>query len=482
MKNRPATREVSREEMEKQAYFSRCIAEKNATFCAEKGRKPLAFVRTFGCQMNEHDSEKIAGMLEMMGFAQGTGFEGADLIVINTCCVRENAEEKVFGHLGALKGLKRANPDLIIAVCGCMTEQPHIVEEIRKTYRHVDLVFGTHSLHVMPELLWRVIDGKTRVFEVSKTDTEVAENVPVKRVGNVHAWVTIMYGCDNFCTYCIVPYVRGRERSRQPAAIVEEIKGLVEAGYKEVTLLGQNVNSYGKDLPEPVSFAALLDMICGNTAIERIRFMTSHPKDISDELIDVMAARPAVCRQLHLPVQCGSTNLLRRMNRHYTREQYLERVRKVREKMPDVALTTDIIVGFPGETEEDFEDTLSLVEEVRFDQAYTFIYSRRVGTPAANYPDQVPDDVVKDRFERLLALQNRISREINDGFLGATVDVLCDGFSKTNSERYTGRTEGNKIVNFTASRDHTGETVKVKIDSVQTWSLEGAAIEDDGNE
>ncbi|MBP5766525.1 MAG: MiaB/RimO family radical SAM methylthiotransferase, partial [Clostridia bacterium] len=265
-------------------------------------------------------------------------------------------------------------------------------------------------------------------------------------------------------------------------AIVEEIKGLVEAGYKEVTLLGQNVNSYGKDLPEPVSFAALLDMICGNTAIERIRFMTSHPKDISDELIDVMAARSAVCRQLHLPVQCGSTNLLRRMNRHYTREQYLERVRKVREKMPDVALTTDIIVGFPGETEDDFEDTLSLVEEVRFDQAYTFIYSRRVGTPAANYPDQVPDDVVKDRFERLLALQNRISREINDGFLGATVDVLCDGFSKTNSERYTGRTEGNKIVNFTASRDHTGETVKVKIDSVQTWSLEGAAIEDDGNE
>ena len=468
---------VSPEEMEKQKQFSELVYAKNLEFAAERGRKPLAFVRTFGCQMNEHDSEKISGMLEQMGYGFCDGFDEADLIIMNTCCVRENAEEKVFGHVGSLKGLKREKPWLVTAVCGCMTEQPHIVEEIKKKYKNVDLVFGTHNLHRLPELLYRVIDGGVRVYETSRTDNEVAEGVPVKRCGNIHAWVTVMYGCDNYCTYCIVPYVRGHERSRRPEDILAEVKTLCGLGYKEITLLGQNVNSYGKDLGDATDFAELLRLICENTPISRIRFMTSHPKDISDRLIAVMAEFPQICNQLHLPVQSGSTGLLKRMNRHYTREQYLETVRKVREVNPGISLTTDIIVGFPGETDSDFEDTLSLVEEVRFDQAYTFIYSRREGTPAAKYEDQVPEETVKERFDRLLALQNRISREINDTFEGAVVEVLCEGLSKTNIERYTGRTEGNKIVNFTSPENVTGRTVKVKIDNVQTWSLEGSLFE-----
>ncbi|MBP5312102.1 MAG: tRNA (N6-isopentenyl adenosine(37)-C2)-methylthiotransferase MiaB [Clostridia bacterium] len=468
---------VPPEEMEKQRHFSELIYSKNLEFSSEIGRKPLAFVRTFGCQMNEHDSEKISGMLEEMGYGFCDGFEDADLIVLNTCCVRENAEDKVFGHIGGLKHLKKKRPWLVTAVCGCMTEQPHIVSEIKKSYRNVDLVFGTHNLHRLPELLYRVLDGGVRVYETSRTDNEVAEGVPVKRCGNVQAWVTVMYGCDNYCTYCIVPYVRGHERSRRPEDILAEVKKLCALGYSEITLLGQNVNSYGKDLEEGTDFAELLRLICENTPMRRIRFMTSHPKDISDRLIDVIAEFPAICNQLHLPVQSGSTRLLKRMNRHYTREQYLETVAKVRGRNPGITLTTDIIVGFPGETDEDFEDTLSLVEQVRYDQAYTFIYSRREGTPAAKYPDQVPEEIVKERFGRLLELQNRISREISEGYLGKTVEVLCEGFSKTNLSRYTGRTDGNKIVNFTSPENVTGRLVNVKIESIQTWSLEGSVTE-----
>lgn len=474
---RASTVLVPPEEMEKQRQFQELVYTKNIGFAAEQGRKPLAFVRTFGCQMNEHDSEKISGMLEKMGYGFCDSFEDADVIIMNTCCVRENAEEKVFGHIGSLKSLKRRKPWLVTAVCGCMTEQPHIVEEIRKKYKNVDLVFGTHNLHRLPELLFKVLDSGEHVYETSRTSGEVAEGVPVKRGGNIHAWVTVMYGCDNYCTYCIVPYVRGHERSRRPEDILEEVKKLCGIGYSEITLLGQNVNSYGKDLPEPVDFADLLRLICENTSIPRIRFMTSHPKDISDRLIAVMAEFPQICNQLHLPVQSGSTGLLKRMNRHYTREQYLETVKKVREQNPGIALTTDIIVGFPGETDEDFEDTLSLVEQVRFDQAYTFIYSRREGTPAAKYPDQVPQDVVKERFDRLLALQNRISKEINDGYLGEVVEVLCEGRSKTNLSRYTGRTGGNKIVNFRSPSDVTGKLVTVKIENVQTFFLEGTVLE-----
>ncbi len=467
---------VSPEEMEKQEQYSLKVRTANASFASEHGRTPLAFVRTFGCQMNEHDSEKIAGMLEHMGYGFCGCFEDADLIVLNTCCVRENAEEKVFGHLGYLKGLKREKPWLTVAVCGCMTEQPHIVEEIGKKYRNVDLVFGTRNLHTLPELLFKTLDEKKRVYEPSHFGNEVAEGVPIRREGSIQAWVTIMYGCDNYCTYCIVPYVRGHERSRRPSDILAEIKKLCDEGYSEITLLGQNVNSYGKDLPKPTDFADLLRLICENTTIPRIRFMTSHPKDISDRLIGVMAEYPQICNQLHLPVQSGSTELLKRMNRHYTREQYLETVRKVREKNPGISLTTDIIVGFPGETDENFEDTLSLVEAVRFDQAYTFIYSRREGTPAAKYPDQVPQDTVKERFDSLLKLQNGISKEINDGYLGKTLEVLCEGVSKTNLAKFTGRTEGNKIVNFTSDTDVTGKFVNVKIENVQTFFLEGTRV------
>ncbi|MBR5059889.1 MAG: tRNA (N6-isopentenyl adenosine(37)-C2)-methylthiotransferase MiaB [Clostridia bacterium] len=460
-------------ETEKQARFMDSVAALCASFSAENGRPPKAFVRTFGCQMNEHDSEKISGMLSCMGYSFCGSFEEADLAVLNTCCVRENAEEKVFGHLGALKALKRGRPGLVTVVCGCMTEQPQVVEEIKSKYKNVDLVFGTHNLHRFPELLYGVLSAGKRVYEVSRTDNEVAEGVPILRDSRIHAWVTIMYGCDNYCTYCIVPYVRGRERSRRPDDVIAEIRRLDEEGFSEITLLGQNVNSYGKDLEGTPDFASLLQRICDETKIKRVRFMTSHPKDLSPRLIDVMAANPAICRQLHLPVQSGSTSLLKKMNRKYTREDYLRTIKLVKERIPGIALSTDIIVGFPGETEEDFEDTLSLIEEVRFDQAFTFIYSPRAGTPAATYGDRVPDNVIKDRFERLLTVQNRISREINDAFLGRTVRVLCEGLSKTDLSRFTGRTEGNKIVNFTSRGDPCGRFVNVEITGIQTWSLEG---------
>lgn len=473
---------IPKHEIEKQYSFMQSVRSENERLSAMQGKKDAkarAFVRTFGCQMNEHDSEKISGMLVSMGYELVDSQENCDIIVFNTCCVRENAEEKVFGHLGALKALKRENPNLIIVVCGCMTEQPHIVDEIRKKYKNVDLVFGTHNLHRFPELVYEIMTSRMHIYETSRTDTEVAEGMPVERENNVKAWVTVMYGCDNYCSYCIVPYVRGHERSRRPEDILDEIKTLVKSGSKEITLLGQNVNSYGKDLEPSYTFAALLDRICNETDIARIRFMTSHPKDLSPELIDVMSAHDAVCSQLHLPVQAGSTPILKRMNRRYTKEQYLELIEKVREKMPDITLTTDIIVGFPGETEEDFEETLDLVSKVRYDNAFTFIYSKRTGTPAASYPDQVPDDVVKERFDRLLVLQNRISREINDTYEGKTVEVLAEGLSNTNKDRYTGRTSGGKIVNFTSSRDVTGKLVKVKIENIQTWSLEGAMIDDE---
>lgn len=472
---------IPKEEMDRQFRYMQCIREENRRRAAETGQAmPKAFIRTFGCQMNEHDSEKLAGMLTEMGYTLSDSVEGCGVILFNTCCVRENAEEKVFGHLGALKGLKREHPELITAVCGCMTEQPHIVEEIRKKYKNVDLVFGTHSLHRFPELLYDVLTRRDPLYEISRTDSEVAEGVPVLRGSRLQAWVTIMYGCDNYCSYCIVPYVRGHERSRRPESILEEIRSLSLSGVREITLLGQNVNSYGKDLAPGTGFAQLLERICRETDMARIRFMTSHPKDLSPELIDVMARYPAVCRQLHLPVQSGSTEILRRMNRRYTREQYIALIRRVRERIPDIALSTDLIVGFPGETEQDFSDTLALVEEIRFDSAFTFLYSRRTGTPAASLPDQIPDAVAKERFERLLTLQNTISREINDTYLGKTVEVLAEGISKTNRDRQTGRTEGNKIVNFLSETDVTGQLVKVKIDRIQTWSLEGRIVT--GNE
>lgn len=481
------TVQVSKEEMTKQFHFTEAIRKWNEQYISQEGRARTACVRTFGCQMNEHDSEKLAGMLRQMGFDLVSEYSVseesliADVILFNTCCVRENAEEKVYGHLGALKGAKRIKPTMITGVCGCMTEQPHAVDEIRRVYKNVDLVFGTRAAHKLPEYLYNVIFDEKRVLEVSKTEGEVAENVPVERADDLKAWVTIMYGCNNFCSYCIVPYVRGRERSRKAWDILEEVRELSENGIQEITLLGQNVNSYGKDLDDNdgiADFADLLDLLCRETEIPRIRFMTSHPKDLSDRLIGAIARNQSVCNQLHLPVQSGSSRVLKEMNRKYTREDYLNLVRKIREAVPEITLTTDIIVGFPGETDADFEDTMSLVEQVRYDSAYTFLYSRRVGTPAAESPDQVPDSVMKARFDKLLALQNSISREINESLVGETVEVLCEGGSRTNEARMTGRTAGNKIVNFVgADSSSRGKAVRVHIEHAQTWSLEGTVVE-----
>jgi len=372
-----------------------------------------------------------------------------------------------------MKHLKKDNPDLIIAVCGCMMQQPEVVEHIKKVYRHVDLIFGTHNLYKFPELLYNAISSDQTVIEIMDSIGLIAEDVPIQRKDGFKAWVTVMYGCNNFCSYCIVPYVRGRERSREFGKIVEEVKMLGQQGVKEITLLGQNVNSYGKDLGGDISFARLLTELNKVEGIERIRFMTSHPKDLSDELIYAMRDLDKLCEHLHLPFQAGSTKILKEMNRKYTKEDYLRLVEKIKQNIPDISLTTDIIVGFPGETEEDFQDTLDVVEKVRFDQAYTFLYSKRTGTPAAKSLNQIPEEVKKERFQRLLELQNRISKEINDSYLNKKVEVLVEGKSKTNEKNYTGRTRGNKVVNFQGDDQLIGKLVTVKINTVKTWSLEG---------
>jgi len=464
-------RVVSQEEMGRQTGFMHLIKEKNA------GALMKYNISTFGCQMNENDSERLAGMLTEMGYTYTDKMEESDLIIYNTCCVRENAELKVYGHLGSLKGLKKVKPELVIAVCGCMMQQPEVVEEIRKKYRHVDLVFGTHNLYKFPELLYSVLDTHNNVIDVWDCDGVIAEDIPTRRENDIKAWVTIMYGCNNFCSYCIVPYVRGRERSRRPEVILNEIRQLGEQGFKEITLLGQNVNSYGKDLGDEFSFAKLLREVNEIEGIERIRFMTSHPKDLSDDLIAAMRDCDKVCEHLHLPIQAGSTEVLKKMNRKYTKDQYMELVERLRKEIPDISITTDIIVGFPGETDEDFEETIDVVKRVRYDMAYTFLYSKRTGTPAAKSSDQIPEDVKKQRFDRLLELQNRISREINAKMLGQVVEVLVEGLSKTNEKMYTGRTRTNKIVNFQGNEEMVGKMVRIKIDKVQTWSLEGSPVQ-----
>jgi len=433
-------------------------------------------IHTFGCQMNENDSEKLAGMLESMGYKRTDELEDSDLILFNTCCVRENAELKVYGHLGTLKPLKARKPGLIIAVCGCMMQQEEVVEHILDKYSHVDLIFGTHNLHKFPELLYRALTSDAAVTDISSCDGYIAEGLPIRREHGVKAWLTIMYGCDNFCSYCIVPYVRGRERSRRMEDILDEARLLGRQGYKEITLLGQNVNSYGLDLKDGSSFAALLRSLEEVDGIERIRFMTSHPKDLSDELIHAMKDCSKVCEHLHLPVQAGSNNILSAMNRKYTREHYFELVERVREQIPGISITTDIIVGFPGETEEDFGQTLDLVERVRFDYAYTFLYSKRTGTPAAKKAEQVSEEVKKKRFDELLRLQNSISSEINDSLEGTVAEILVEGPSKNNIRMMTGRTRTNKIVNFSGDRDLAGKLVNVRIDKTGTWSLDGTLV------
>jgi len=461
---------IPQEDVNRQIGFIHNIKELNG------GKLKKYTISTFGCQMNENDSERLAGMLSAAGYIETDKVNESDLIIYNTCCVRENAELKVYGHLGALKKLKRDNPDLVIAVCGCMMQQKEVVDHIRNTYRHVDLIFGTHNLYKFPELLYGAMISRKTVIEVLDADGYVAEGLPIERKDGIKAWVTIMYGCNNFCSYCIVPYVRGRERSRNPEEIINEVRMLGRQGYKEITLLGQNVNSYGKDLKDDYSFARLLHYINDVEGIERIRFMTSHPKDLSDELITAMRDCKKVCEHLHLPIQAGSTRILEEMNRKYTKEQYMELVSRVREHVPGIAVTTDIIVGFPGESDEDFEHTVDVLQKVRYDFAYTFLYSKRTGTPAAKMEQQVSDEVMKQRFDRLLEVQNAISKEINEKLIGQEVEVLVEGLSKNSIKKYTGRTRTNKIVNFIGSSEMIGRLVKVRIEKVQTWSLEGNII------
>ncbi len=464
-------KEVSRDRLLKQQDFIQKIKQENDRLKLP----PRAFVETYGCAQNENDSERIRGMLIDMGYVLCDGVDDADLVIYNTCAVRENAEVKVFGKLGALKNKKAARPSLVIGVCGCMMQQEHIAEDIRKKYRHVDMVFGTHALYKLPELLDKARLG-ARVFSTENSDGEIAEGISVSRDNSNSAKVSVMYGCNNFCAYCIVPYVRGRERSRSAVNILAEVKEAAKSGYKEVTLLGQNVNSYGKDLDGGISFAQLLTEVCRVEGIERIRFLTSHPKDISDELIEVMAKEPKICKQLHLPVQSGSDAVLEKMNRRYTRSDYLDIVRRVREKMPDIVLTTDIIVGFPTETEEDVDRTISLLREAEFDMVYSFIYSRRRGTPAAELQDCLSEEDKHRNFDRLTAVQNEISRRKNEAMAGRCERVLVEGVSRTNDQFLSGRTEGGKIVNFRGPAELIGKITEVRIQECKTWSLTGEII------
>lgn len=440
------------------------------------GRPLFAKVVTLGCQMNAHDSEKLEGMLDEMGYKRTQEETEADFIIYNTCCVRENAELKVYGKLGWLKHYKKENPDAVVALCGCMMQQDTVLETIRQKYRHVDLVFGTFNLYKLPELMKTREESGCTVFDIWQENQEVVEDLPSIRHFPYKASVNIMFGCNNFCSYCIVPYVRGRERSRTPEDILAEVRKLAADGVKEVMLLGQNVNSYGKNLENPVSFAELLRMVNEVEGIERIRFMTSHPKDMSDELILAMKECDKVCKNLHLPFQSGSTEILKKMNRHYTKEGYLELVRKVREAMPEITLSTDIIVGFPGETEEDFQETLDVIRKARYCTAFTFIYSKRTGTPAAKMENQVPEDVVKDRFDRMLQVLNPIVHEVTEEQVGKVLPVLVEEVSKHDENILTGRTEQNTLVHFSGSKDLIGQMVPVKIIENKTFYVIGERI------
>lgn len=437
------------------------------------GRVPLATVDTYGCQQNEADSERLRGYLAAMGFAFTDDPHTADIVVFNTCAVREHAEQRVFGNVGALTHTKAENPDQIIAVCGCMVQQAHIAEKLKRSYPIVDLVFGPHELWRFPELLQRTVTEKRRVFENTPADGNVAEGIPHRRDGSVRAWLSVMYGCNNFCSYCIVPYVRGRERSRRPEEILREARALVAAGYQDITLLGQNVNSYGKDLDEDVDFSDLLRQINAIPGDFVLRFMTSHPKDATEKLFRTMAECEKCARHLHLPVQSGSDRVLRAMNRCYTREKYLQQVALARRWMPDLVLTTDIIVGFPGETDAEFEDTLSLVEEVRYDAMFTFIYSKRVGTPAARMPDPYTRADKQVHFDRLVELSNRISAEKHRAYEGTVQRVLVDGADGRGDYPLTARTGGGRLVHLKGGPALVGRFLDVRITSSNTWALYG---------
>ncbi|MCQ2447288.1 MAG: tRNA (N6-isopentenyl adenosine(37)-C2)-methylthiotransferase MiaB [Oscillibacter sp.] len=434
---------------------------------------PVACVDTFGCQQNVADGQKLMGMLEECGFTFTEDWKEADLVILNTCAVREHAEQRVFGNLGILTHTKKENPEQVICLCGCMAQEERVSNRVKESYRHVDLVFGPHALWKFPELLWRVYDKRKRVFAVDDEHGSIAEGIPVVREKGVKAWVSIMYGCNNFCSYCIVPYVRGRERSRDPQCVLEEVRGLVEAGYKDITLLGQNVNSYGKDLGIDYDFADLLAEIDQIEGEYVIRFMSSHPKDATKKLFDTMAASKHVARQLHLPFQSGNNRVLHEMNRRYTREQYLELINYAKEKMPGLVITSDVIIGFPGETEAEAMDTVSLVEEVGFDALFTFIYSPRPGTKAAEMPDPATREEKQKWFDKLLEVQNGMSAKLHAAYIGKTVRVLVDGESDDAEFPLAARTNGNRLVRMKGDKSLIGQFIDVTITGSNTWALYG---------
>lgn len=440
------------------------------------GKNKKFSIYTMGCTLNENDSEKISGMATQMGYTKTENILDADLIIFNTCCIRENAEEKLFGKLGEVKKLKENN-DVIIAVCGCMMQQQHIIDKIKKSYKYVDIIFGTHTLHKFPEDLYNLLNQKNKVIDVLDIDGEVYEGLPIKRESNNKALVTIMYGCNNFCTYCIVPYVRGRERNRKPEDILNEIETLAKEGYKEVTLLGQNVNSYkGNGYQGINNFADLLRAINKIEGIEIINFISPHPKDFTDDVILAIKESEKVSRILHLPLQSGSSNVLKRMNRKYTKEQYINLANKIKKEVPDVVFSTDIIVGFPGETESDFEDTLDVVKQIGFEQVFMFIYSKRVGTPAEKMEDQIPEEIKHKRFNRLKQLVEEQMQENNKKYIGTVQNILIESKSKTNDNMLTGRTKTNKVVIIEANEKLIGKIVNVKIISEHMWYLKGEIV------
>ena len=463
---------IPAEDLARQRDFTARIARRNA----QAGKQPQALVETFGCQQNVADSQRIMGMLRDMGFAFTEDPRQADLIVINTCAIRENAEKRVYGALGQLTHAKEKNPEQILCLCGCMAQQSAVAEKVRRSYRHVDLVFGPQALWKFPELLYGVYTQRRRIFSIDDEPGTIAEGLPVVRESRIKAWVSIMYGCNNFCSYCIVPYVRGRERSRRPEDILAEVRELVEQGYRDITLLGQNVNSYGKDLGEGMDFADLLAAIDAIPGDYYIRFMTSHPKDATRKLFDTMARCQHVARQLHLPVQSGNSRVLAAMNRRYTREQYLEKVAYARGVMPDLVLTSDIIIGFPGETEAEAMDTVSLIEAVRYDALFTFIYSPRPGTPAARLPDPATRAEKQAWFDKLLEAQNRISAEIHQGYVGQTLRVLVDGESGDKRWPLQSRTAGGRLVHLAGDKSAIGQFVEAKILDSNTWALFGEIV------
>ena len=477
LQNIDLTTEEPTEEPGRQYYFIKKCQEDVRRLSEELGRPLLFYTVTFGCQMNARDSEKLEGILEQIGYLRASSEQLADFVIFNTCTVRENANLRVYGRLGRLKNYKKKNPHMMIGLCGCMMQEPHVVEKLKQSYSFVDLIFGTHNIFKFAELLATRLYSKRMVIDIWKDTDEIVEDLPVERKYSFKSGVNIMFGCNNFCSYCIVPYVRGRERSRKPEDIVREITNLVADGVSEVMLLGQNVNSYGKTLEEPMSFAELLKAIEQIESLKRIRFMTPHPKDLSDELIEVMANSTKVCQHMHLPLQAGSSLILDKMNRRYTKEQYLSLVDKIRAKMPNISLTTDIIIGFPGETQADFEETLDVVRSVRYDSAFTYIYSKRSGTPAATMDGQISEEVIKERFDMLLEEIRAISREVVSRLQGQVYEVLVEEINTQDSTLVTGRLSNNILVHLPGDATDIGKLLQVSLDDCKGFYYLGNRVD-----